>query len=120
MITSLISVIGGKKVKFIVTPKEKMSNAVNLQHVVPHLVLTGAAITGIVYNSILIALHQHPSPSGFAANAFWCVFNIISLSVMIRAAFYEPLPVHQTAFRGSEQHAGHEQEQVHESRYEAI
>lgn len=91
MILSLISVIRGKKVKFNVTPKDKNSNAVNTQHIIPHIVIIALTLIGITFNAAVLYLNRHPTPSGFAANTFWCIFNIISLSIMIRAARYKPL-----------------------------
>jgi cellulose synthase (UDP-forming) len=88
MILSLVSVIRGKKVKFNVTPKDVNSNAVNIQHIVPHLIIIGLTIIGIIFNAVLLVYDKHPSPSGFAANSFWCIFNIISLSIMVRAAYW--------------------------------
>jgi cellulose synthase (UDP-forming) len=87
MLLSLISVIRGKKVKFNVTPKDK-ANAQNFQHILPHIIIISLSLLGILYNAILLYLGNHPTPSGFAANAFWTIFNIIDLSVMIRAAYW--------------------------------
>lgn len=99
MILSLVSVIRGKKVKFNVTPKDAGSNAVNTQHIVPHMIVIGLTLLGIAYNGVVLYYDKHPTPSGFAANSFWCIFNIISLSIMIRAARWKPLaqeePEHQ-------------------------
>jgi cellulose synthase (UDP-forming) len=89
MLLSIISVIRGKKVKFNVTPKDK-ANAKNMQHIVPHMVIIGLSLIGIMYNAVLIFLGHHPAVSGFAANAFWSIFNIIDLSIMIRAAYWNP------------------------------
>jgi cellulose synthase (UDP-forming) len=91
MILSLVSVIRGKKVKFNVTPKDKGSNVVNRQHIIPHLIIIGITVLGIIYDGYVLYLDRHPTPSGYAANTFWCIFNIISLSIMIRAARWEPL-----------------------------
>ncbi|MDF2448416.1 MAG: cellulose synthase [Bacteroidota bacterium] len=91
MLMSLISVIRGKKVEFNVTRKDLQFSNNNLKHVIPHMVIIALIFLGIFYNIILILTDHHPSPSGFAANAFWCIFNIISLSIMIRAAFWKPL-----------------------------
>lgn len=90
MLLSLISVVRGKKVKFNVTPKDK-NFASNTPHIMPHMIIIGLSLLGIAYNIILLALDKHPSPSGFAANSFWCIFNIIDLSIMIRAANWKPL-----------------------------
>jgi cellulose synthase (UDP-forming) len=91
MILSLVSVIRGKKVKFNVTSKDIGNNAVNTQHIMPHMIIIGLTLLGIVYNAVVLYFDKHPTPSGFAANTFWCIFNIISLSVMIRAAKWQPL-----------------------------
>lgn len=91
MLMSLISVIRGKKVEFNVTRKDLQFSNNNLKHVIPHIVIIALIFIGILYNIFLVIIDHHPSPSGFAANAFWCVFNIISLSVMIRAAYWKPL-----------------------------
>ncbi|MDF2436661.1 MAG: Cellulose synthase [Bacteroidota bacterium] len=88
MLMSLISVVRGKKVQFNVTPKDK-ANAKNIQHIVPHLIIIGLCVVGITYNAVLLMLGYHPTPSGFAANAFWTIFNIIDLSIMIRAARWQ-------------------------------
>jgi cellulose synthase (UDP-forming) len=90
MLQALIAIVRGKKVKFNVTPKDK-NNARNAQHIIPHMVIIGLTLLGLIFNIILLAMGYHPTPSGFAANAFWCFFNIIDLSVMIRAAYWQPL-----------------------------
>lgn len=95
MILSLISVVRGKKVKFNVTPKGK-SFAKNTPHILPHIIIIALTLLGIIYNAILLYLDRHPTPSGFAANSFWCIFNIISLSIMIRAAYWKPAEEEQT------------------------
>jgi cellulose synthase (UDP-forming) len=89
MLVSLFSAVRGKKVKFNVTPKDK-NNAVNTQHFLPHVVIIALTVIGIGYNIVLLAAGHHPTPSGFAANTFWCIFNIIALSIMIRAAYWKP------------------------------
>ena len=86
---SLVSVVRGKKVKFNVTPKDK-SFEKNTQHIFPHVTIIVLTLLGVAYNIILLATNHHPRPSGFAANAFWCIFNIIALSIMIRAAYWKP------------------------------
>lgn len=87
MLMSLVSVVRGKKVKFNVTPKDK-NNAINTQHFFPHAIIIALTLLGIAYNVVLLATDHHPRPSGFTANAFWCIFNIIALSIMIRAAYW--------------------------------
>jgi cellulose synthase (UDP-forming) len=92
MLTSLFSVLSGKKVKFNVTPKSAQANK-SFKHIIPHLVIIGLTFLGIAFNVVLLGLGLHPTPSGFAANTFWCIFNIVSLSIMIRAAYWKPVNV---------------------------
>jgi cellulose synthase (UDP-forming) len=94
MLMSLLSAVRGKKVKFNVTPKDK-SFGKNTQHFLPHVVIITLTVIGIAYNVILLAAGHHPTPSGFAANTFWCIFNIIALSIMIRAAYWKPAELTQ-------------------------
>jgi cellulose synthase (UDP-forming) len=89
MLRSLISAIKGEKVKFIVTPKEKQAGGnINLQHIWPHMAIIGLTVLGIIYNLLLLYFNMNPSPSGFASNTFWGLFNVVSLSVIIRAAYW--------------------------------
>jgi cellulose synthase (UDP-forming) len=92
MLIATFSVISRKKVKFNVTPKD-IHIGKNTKHILPHLIIIGLTLAGIIYNIILIIANRHPTPSGFTANTFWCLFNIISLSIMIRAAYWKPLPL---------------------------
>jgi cellulose synthase (UDP-forming) len=90
MLMALLSVVRGKEVKFNVTPKNK-NNAKNTQHFLPHLIIILLTLLGITYNALIMLYGHHPSPSGFAANTFWCLYNITALSIMIRAAYWKPL-----------------------------
>jgi cellulose synthase (UDP-forming) len=89
MLRSLYSAIKGEKVKFNVTPKEKQGGANYIQHVWPHMLIIGLTIAGMIYNIVLVALDMHPTLSGFISNTLWSLFNIYSLSVMVRAAYWE-------------------------------
>lgn len=90
MLIALYSVARGKKVQFNVTPKDR-SFSKSTQHILPHIILIVLSLLGVAYNIVLIMMDRHPATSGFAANAFWCIFNIIALSVIIRAAYWKPL-----------------------------
>ncbi len=92
MLMAILSVASGKKVKFNVTPKDNSGTSFrgNIRHILPHLLIITLSVAGIIYNSILLVRHSHPAVSGFAANAFWSIFNIYSLSIMIRAAYWKP------------------------------
>jgi len=88
MMRSLISAMKGEKVKFIVTPKEKQGGN-NMQHIWPHLTIIILTVTGIIYNLILIGMGVNPSTSGFVSNAFWGLFNVMNLMVILRAAYWQ-------------------------------
>lgn len=90
MLLALLTVARGKKVKFNVTPKDK-AFAENTRHILPHIIIIGLTLLGIGYNSVLLAMGRHPTPSGFASNCFWSIFNIMALSIMIRAAYWKPV-----------------------------
>lgn len=90
MLMSFISVVRGKKVKFNVTRKDQHFTE-NTRHIIPHLAIITLSLLGIAYNSGLLMTGYHPTASGFAANLFWCLFNISNLSIMIRAAHWKPL-----------------------------
>lgn len=90
MLESLFSVISGKKVKFNVTPKDKRFEK-GTRHIIAHAVIIALIVIGVAWNAILLLVGHHPSPSGFAANTFWCIFNVLALSTMIRAAYWRPL-----------------------------
>lgn len=90
MLMSLVSVIRGKEVKFNVTPKGKHFGN-SIQHILPHIIIISITLLGMAYNGILLLNGYHPSASGFVANSVWCLFNIIALSTMIRAAYWKPL-----------------------------
>jgi cellulose synthase (UDP-forming) len=90
MLQAIVKVVKGKKVKFNVTPKTKQTDSA-IKHILPHIIIIGLTIIGIMYNIVLLMYNKHPSPSGFAANAFWCIFNVIALSIMVRAAYWRPI-----------------------------
>lgn len=92
MLMALYSVVRGKKVKFNVTPKDRRFSK-STQHILPHVILIALTLLGVAYNIILIMMDRHPTTSGFAANAFWSIFNIIALSVIIRAAYWKPVEI---------------------------
>lgn len=90
MLEALVSVIAGQKVKFNVTPKDKPLMSKHTKHILPHIIIIGLSLAGIAYNIVLLKLGYHPTVSGFAANAFWCLFNMTALGIMVRAAYWKP------------------------------
>ena len=92
ILQSIFKVVSRKKVKFNVTPKEKITSK-NAKYIFPHAIIIFFSLTGILYNFLLICFGNHPNVSGFAANIFWSFFNIYALSIMIRAAYWKPIEI---------------------------
>ena len=88
MLRSLYSALKREKVKFNVTPKDRQLGNY-MQHILPHAIIIGLTVSGILYNIILIINDTHPSWSGFASNTLWGIFNIYNLSIMLRAASWK-------------------------------
>lgn len=89
MFTSLIAAIRGKKVTFNVTPKSRVFGQ-HLHHIYPHIIIIVLTLTGIIYNIFLILADTHPSLSGFLSNSLWGLFNVYNLSIILRAAYWNP------------------------------
>lgn len=90
MTVALWAVARGKKVNFNVTPKERQQGKYT-RFIIPHLVLISLTLAGCIYNLILILNGTHPSLSGFFANTLWSIYNLYHLSIIIRAAYWEPI-----------------------------
>ncbi len=89
MLVALWGAARGKKVSFNVTAKERQAGKY-LKYVIPHLVIIGLTLLGIAYNLVLMYKNMHPTWSGFFANTCWSLFNIYNLSIMVRAALWQP------------------------------
>ncbi|HET6244334.1 MAG: glycosyltransferase [Bacteroidetes bacterium] len=88
MLLALYSAIRGENVKFNVTPKIRQGANQYIKHIWPHIAIILLTLLGIFYNVFLLGIDAHPTASGFVSNAFWGMFNIYNLSIMIRAAFW--------------------------------
>jgi len=76
---ALYSVVTGRKVGFVVTPKER--SVQSFYHlVIPQLVAVGLSVLAIVIG------FAHYSGARTITNACWALFNILMLSAMIHAA----------------------------------
>ncbi len=76
---TLYSVVTGRKVGFVVTPKER--SVQSFYHlVIPQLVTVGLSVLAIVIG------FAHYSGARTITNACWAIFNILMLSAMIHAA----------------------------------
>jgi cellulose synthase (UDP-forming) len=86
-IRAIISVYANTKITFKVTPKQRQSGNF-LRLVLPQIFFSVATAAGIAYQGILLSLGVPLSLTGFLINSFWGLYNILALSVIIRAAVY--------------------------------
>ncbi|MBM3145006.1 MAG: hypothetical protein FJ010_08555 [Chloroflexi bacterium] len=88
-IQAVVSVFTGAKLRFVVTPKQRQSGNF-LPLVWPQVLaiwLTGLAV---VYGLAAFALGWNLQWEGLLVNVFWGIYNILMLSVIVRAAVYRP------------------------------
>jgi Glycosyltransferases, probably involved in cell wall biogenesis len=86
-IRAVVSVYANTKITFKVTPKQRQSGNF-LPLVWPQMLFIAATGAGIVYQAIRLSLGAPLSITGFTINSIWGIYNILSLSVIVRAALY--------------------------------
>ncbi|MBV8916174.1 MAG: glycosyltransferase [Acetobacteraceae bacterium] len=87
---ALLTVLRRERIAFHVTPKGRQSGAF-LHLVTPQLVLIAATVLAFVYACVRCALGSSAySLGGLIANGFWSLNNLLTLSVMVRAALWRP------------------------------
>lgn len=79
----------GEKISFTVTPKLRQERSF-VKLVTPQLLVIGLTLVGLVYAITLFSLGHRQDTVALLANAFWGGFNILALSGMVRAAFWQP------------------------------
>jgi cellulose synthase (UDP-forming) len=88
-IQAVISVVIGKKLGFVVTPKQRQSGNY-LPLVWPQLVILLLTIVAIVYGILGYFAGLNYQLAGLLINIFWGIYNGVMLSVIVRAAVYKP------------------------------
>ncbi len=87
---ALWSVARGKKVSFIVTPKDRASGRY-LRLVRWQILLVGLNLAALIYGWSLFGLGISGYTLGaMIVNTFWSANNMMSLGLIIRAAFWQP------------------------------
>ncbi len=84
-IRAIVSVYANTKITFKVTPKQRQSGNF-LPLVWPQLLFVAATAGGILWQGGQLLAGVPLSLTGFAINAFWGIYNILALSVIIKAA----------------------------------
>jgi cellulose synthase (UDP-forming) len=88
-IQAVLSVFTKRSIKFKVTPKERQSG-IYLNLVMPQLIVGGLTILGILYALVRFAMGTLTDVPLYIVNAAWSLYNVLLLSVIIRAAVWQP------------------------------
>ncbi len=88
-IQAVLSVFAKRSIKFKVTPKERQSG-IYLNLVMPQLIVCGLTILGILYCLIRWAMGTLTDVPLYVVNTLWAIYNLLLLSVIIRAAVWQP------------------------------
>jgi cellulose synthase (UDP-forming) len=88
-IQAIISVFTGRKLGFIVTPKQRQSGNF-LPLVWPQVLITGLTIGAMLFGIFTYIVGWNSKLDGILVNIFWGSYNIVMLSAIIRAAVYKP------------------------------
>jgi cellulose synthase (UDP-forming) len=87
---ALWTVVRGKTIQFPVTPKERQAGR-HLVLVAPQIGVIALSLVSLIYGVSAMGLgFGDYSVTGLLCNIFWSVSNIISLSTVVRAAFWRP------------------------------
>ncbi len=88
-IQAIISVFTGKKLGFIVTPKQRQSGNF-LPIIWPQVLIAGLTIAAMLFGIFSFIVGWNSKLDGILVNIFWGCYNIVMLSAIIRAAVYKP------------------------------
>lgn len=88
-IQAVLSVFTKRSIKFKVTPKERQSG-IYLNLVMPQLIVCGLTILGILYSLVRFSMGTLTDVPLYVINAGWSIYNLLLLSVIIRAAVWQP------------------------------
>lgn len=86
-IRAIVSVYANTKITFKVTPKQRQSGNF-LPLVWPQILFVVATAAGIAWQGAQLLAGAPLSLTGFLINSFWGMYNILALSVIIKAAVY--------------------------------
>ncbi|MEH2304830.1 glycosyltransferase [Nostoc sp.] len=89
LIQAVWSVFTGQKLNFQVTPKQRQSG-IYLRLVWPQLVILILTILGILWCLYRFAIGHLNNPLVHLINSAWAIYNLLLLSVIIRASVWQP------------------------------
>ncbi|MCC6905417.1 MAG: cellulose synthase, partial [Anaerolineae bacterium] len=88
-IQAVLTVFGGDRLNFNVTPKERQSG-IFLKLVQPQMLIVAMLALSCLFGLFALLVHWRHDTMGVAINIFWGLYDIFMLSVIIRAAVYRP------------------------------
>lgn len=88
-IQAVLSVFTKRSINFKVTPKERQSG-IYLNLVMPQLIVCGLTLLGILWSLIRWSMGTLTDVPLYVINAGWSLYNVLLLSVIIRAAIWQP------------------------------
>ncbi len=85
------TVMRGQKIKFPITPKDRQEG--NFFHIViPQFTVIMLTIVGLVFAWVsFLFFHSHHNLDGLIVNTFWGLNNIVALSGIVFASFWNPI-----------------------------
>ena len=84
------TVLRGQKISFPTTPKERQDGTF-LHLVIPQLTVIALTLAGIAYASVMCWFEPSNEAIGMlVVNTFWGMNNVISMSVLVKAATWKP------------------------------
>lgn len=83
------TVMKGEQIKFPMTPKERQEGTYP-ELVRPQMAIIVLTLAGIVAHMVGLALGLFSNLQGFIVNVLWAANNLLSMSRMVRAAYWRP------------------------------
>jgi cellulose synthase (UDP-forming) len=83
------TVVKGEQIKFPTTPKERQTGNF-AQLVQPQMLVILLTIAGLIVYGSALAHGRVTNVEGFFVNAFWAVNNILAMTGIVRAAYWQP------------------------------
>jgi cellulose synthase (UDP-forming) len=85
------TVMRGQKIKFPITPKDRQEG--NFFHIViPQFTVIMLTIVGLIFAWVsFLFFHSHHNLDGLIVNTFWGLNNIVALSGIVFASFWNPI-----------------------------
>ncbi|MCX7028200.1 MAG: glycosyltransferase [Spirochaetes bacterium] len=88
-IKAVLSVLTGKKLAFVVTPKHREGGK-DFRLIWAQTTIIVLSIASALFGILQFLLGRGTNFVGLAVNLVWSVYNILSLAIVVRALYYQP------------------------------